>query len=201
MKAKQAREETVGHQLDVAGFAELQKKWLVAMLCLYRCEGRDTPSAADARAAIANIEGEWLRRASLANGDPGYFPWPSTEAPKGSGHFATHTWKSEGMLAYLGYHVGSTSELRADDRRLLLTRFFGMYLPPLNGPRYLAEWDVPTSPGRLQKMAECIAAFTRNAKRRRNAVFQLAIEQWEDDLNFLYQAFYVGRFRFDWPQT
>jgi hypothetical protein len=201
MKAKQVGQGIAGKQFDLAGYDELRKKWLAAMLSLYRSDGRDTPYAAEARNALVKIEEEWLRRAALPQGAPGYFPWPSIEAPHGNGRFTASTWKSEGMLAYLGYHVGTTSDLQSDNRRLLLTRLFNMPLPPLNGPSYLAEWDVPNTPGRLQKMAECIAAFTRNAKRRRNPVLHLAIEQWEDDLRFLYRAFYVGRFRFDWPVT
>jgi hypothetical protein len=50
-------------------------------------------------------------------------------------------------------------------------------------------------------MAETIAALARNAKRRADVGMEGAIEDWEDDLDFLFRAFYRGRFRFGWPRS
>ena len=54
---------------------------------------------------------------------------------------------------------------------------------------------------RLRKLAETIAALTRNAKRRRDSIMATAIEHWEQDLEFLYYEFYVEKFYFGWPTT
>jgi hypothetical protein len=48
-------------------------------------------------------------------------------------------------------------------------------------------------------MAETIASFVRNAKRRRDAHMGSAIKDWEADLEFLYFGYYVDRFHFAWP--
>ena len=105
------------------------------------------------------------------------------------------------MLSYLGYHVGRTSELTAQQRTAILGRAFGMRLPPLNGVEYMKQWALPKSSGRLKKMAETIASFARNAKRRRHDRLAVAVEHWEHDLSYLREAFYVGRFNFGWPQV
>lgn len=52
---------------------------------------------------------------------------------------------------------------------------------------------------RLKKMAESIAAFARNAKRKRTSVLDDAVVDWEADLRFLFETYYVGKFRFEWP--
>jgi hypothetical protein len=48
-------------------------------------------------------------------------------------------------------------------------------------------------------MAHCIAAFTRNAKRRSAHDYAEAIADWEADLDYLYREYYVGHFSFAWP--
>jgi len=50
-------------------------------------------------------------------------------------------------------------------------------------------------------MAEALAHFARNAKRRRNSNLADAIQQWEADMSFLRSSFYAGRFDFPWPAT
>ena len=50
-------------------------------------------------------------------------------------------------------------------------------------------------------MAESIAAFARNAKRRRQINLNDAIGEWEADLEFLYEEYYVGHFHFAWPAS
>jgi hypothetical protein len=72
---------------------------------------------------------------------------------------------------------------------------------PIFPKEYLAEWDSPGTASRFRKLAETIAALTRNAKRRRDALFETAVEHWEQDLRFLYDRFYVGTFGFGWPDT
>ena len=54
---------------------------------------------------------------------------------------------------------------------------------------------------RLRRLANEIARFARNAKRKRSANMESAIADWEDDLHYLYRQYYVGKFGFGWPTT
>lgn len=63
------------------------------------------------------------------------------------------------------------------------------------------QWGQPESADRLRKMAEAIAAFARNLKRREDDRMQQAIDSWEGDLDYLFETYYVGHFRFAWPIT
>lgn len=147
---------------------------------------------------VEAIEGEWRRRAILARLDPDHFDWPSTQATPGNGAFGSID-HAEGILGYLGYHVGKTGEASSARRQALLSRAFEGPLPPINGPDYMDEWGRPNTPARLRKMAESIASAVRSAKRRSHADYSVAIEHWEEDLRFLHDSYYVHRFSFHWP--
>lgn len=54
---------------------------------------------------------------------------------------------------------------------------------------------------RLQKMANCIATFARNAKRRRYASMELAIAEWEEDLAYLKDKCYRPAAGYVLPDT
>lgn len=54
---------------------------------------------------------------------------------------------------------------------------------------------------RLKKLANCIATFARNAKRRRNASMELAIAEWEEDLAYLKNKYYRPADGYSWPDT
>ena len=181
-------------------FARLLREWWQAIDYVHRFSKIDenAPDVVSARDRADAIEREWLRIADLPEDHPDYFKWPSTEAPMGHGGLGFSNWEAMGMLAYIGYKVGAGSPLVDEQRRALLLRIFAMNLPPLNGPDYLREWGAPSSPSRLRKMAESVAALARNAKRRRNASWQIAINHWETDLRFLRARLYVGKFGFGW---
>lgn len=153
---------------------------------------------ADARELLAAIDAEWTRRGAGPDQPEDWFRWPDAEAGVGDGSLAGG-WQDEGVLAYLGYHVGKSSDLSSPLRKAILGRAFAGEIPPAFPRGYLAEWGAPSTAGRLRKIAESIASFTRNAKRRRDDRFDLAISDWEHDLTFLHDEYYVGRFRFDWP--
>lgn len=61
--------------------------------------------------------------------------------------------------------------------------------------------NVASSAQRLQKLAETIAALTRNAKRRNAARMDKSIREWESDLAYLKRRYDEGRFSFTWPVT
>jgi hypothetical protein len=126
------------------------------------------------------------------------FDWPSTLV-WGEGHKPIDALFLEtGMLGYLGYHVGHHG-LDSRSRRKILARVFEKRLPrPSSFPKhYLDEWAQPKSCERLQKLAESIAAFCRNAKRRSSPP-RAAISDWEADLAWL-KIEYYDPCRFRWP--
>lgn len=149
---------------------------------------------------IEAIESEWTRRSIIARLDPDFFKWPSTKAAPGNGTFAALDY-AEGILGYLGYHVGKTGESSSARRQTLLSRVFEGSLPPINGAEYMREWHKAGSAIRLEKMAVSIASAVKSAKRRRDADYGVAIEHWEEDLKYLHRAYYIGRFAFDWPSS
>ncbi len=108
---------------------------------------------------------------------------------------------SDGMLSYLDYRVGRQNGEVASIRQRILSRVFEGRLPPVFPTDYMSSWGAPKSAARLRKIAESIAAFTRNAKRRRDYKMDDAISDWESDLGFLYDRYYIGHFSFGWPIT
>lgn len=107
----------------------------------------------------------------------------------------------EGVLRHYGYKVGMHG-LPENERWEILDSIF---LNPLSNnvgdASYLSEWGEPGSSRRLQKLAESIAAFARNTKRRRKGDFSKAIRDWETDLAYLERTHYRNRFSFQYPRT
>lgn len=110
-------------------------------------------------------------------------------------------WWEQGMLGFLGYHVGQTNPTSRDARRCILAYVFECNLPPLNGPGYFFQWGAPHSARRLVKLADTAASLARNAIRRDSRALCMAIRNWEEDLEYLHERYYVGRFDFPWPTT
>lgn len=155
----------------------------------------------NARLVIDAIHKDWERRRRKGPAPEDFFHWPDTNAPIGMGKLSTEGWLQEGLLRYMGYQVGSTQGVSTPVRRRILEEIFDGALPPVFEPSYLEKWGPPQSPFRLQQMAETIAALARNAKRRRNPSYYGAIRDWERDLMFLYEQYYIDRFHFGWPST
>lgn len=133
------------------------------------------------------------------------FNWPSTaaEPSTGSGTVDKDSWPHIGLLSYAGYAVGLKGKQEAV-RWQVLSRVFEMVtLPRLESEVYVLSWGVAKSASRLRKMAESIAAFCRNAKRKDGSDMDLAIDEWESDLAWLKRTYYDGRFdrAFAWPET
>ena len=155
-----------------------------------------------AKRALSAINKEWANRARREPfPSDSSFKWPSTEAPGGDGRLDARGWLAEGLLAFMDYRVGRTNGTPALVRRALLSQIFMGNLPPVFPPDYLHSWGTPASSARLQELAETIAAFTRNAKRNQSADMSDAIHDWEDDLQFLYEEYYVHHFHFAWPSN
>ena len=186
-------------------FEKLQRDWKAAFTILLRYED-ENPNArnvVEARHRLNLIEAEWDRRRSLKPGEPDYFPWPSTEI--GAAAAATKSSAinlyEKGMLGCLGYQVGVSSPLTGAQRARLLGQVFLMRLPPLNDLKYMTSWGQPSTGPRLHKIAECLATFVKNAKRRSGDSFYTAIAHWEADLLHMRRQYYDGRFDFLWPRA
>jgi hypothetical protein len=149
------------------------------------------------RRTISAIADEWRRRRD----DEDYFSWPSTDAPMGLARLGTIDAPDLGILAALGYRVGKTHGQPDELRRFVLDYVFQGDLPPINDASYMSQWDKPLSSRRLRKMANTIASFIRNFKRKASGNYELAILHWNDDLSYLHQRYYVGMFGFEWPDV
>ena len=150
---------------------------------------------------LDEIERQWHERSKQPIVSEDFFEWPSTEATPGSNKIVLDHLPQEGLLSYLGYRVGNTHGISSYVRHQILRQIFERHLPPVFPSSYLAEWDLPRSSQRLRKMAETLAAFTRNAKRRDEDTLLDAIRSWETDLRYLYDRYYIGHFQFAWPAT
>jgi hypothetical protein len=129
-----------------------------------------------------------------------FFRWPTTLAPSGDNILTTLGWPRKGLLSYLGYHVGKTGP-PTTTRREILDEAYNNTLPTVNNTVYMADWGAPRSGPRLEKIAESIAAFCRNRKRKDGLLQSVAIADWESDLAYLKSKYYDGVYDFHWPRT
>lgn len=130
-----------------------------------------------------------------------WFPWPTTIASPGARRLKGVDWRQNGMLSFLGYRVGETQPTPQDIRWCVLEYVFECHLPPLIDSKYYLEWERPLTAQRLRKLANVLATLTRNAKRRDGVSCAKAIDDWERDLVFLYEKYYLDLFHFGWPTT
>lgn len=129
------------------------------------------------------------------------FPWSTTTANTGTQSLSSDAFPyEEGLLRQYGYRVGMSGLLESERWEILDTVFLHPLLQMANAA-YLSEWGEPKSAKRLQKLADSIAAFTRNAKRRNRGSFSKAIQDWEADLAYLKRTYYNNRFSFQYPHT
>jgi len=178
---------------------DVRQLWFNAIAVL--ADDRKSKKHADARRIVDAIRKEWERRQKLPGDPSDFFEWPSTEASGGDGSIDARGWLPDGMLKCMGYKVGANEGLPRSLRQRILDEIFGGPIPPMFPLDYLSQWGAPGSAQRLRKMAETIAALTRNAKRRRDAKMATAIDHWEQDLEHLYYEYYVEKFHFGWPST
>ncbi|PMO64129.1 hypothetical protein BCT04_14555 [Vibrio breoganii] len=126
------------------------------------------------------------------------FRWPSTVVTEADGNLPEGEWPKLGMLKAVGYSVGQ-SGLAISIRAELLTNVYVQQLPHVTSQSYVDEWGAPESSRRLQKMAESLAAFARNAKRK-DADMSYAIRDWEHDLAWLKDQYYLKhKYTWSWP--
>ena len=128
------------------------------------------------------------------------FDWPNTYV-NGSSHGEILTeveWEKIGVLKYYGYSVGGNG-LRISERRLILDKVFHSTIPKgVWKYSYLKEWGEPKSSTRLKKMANSLASFCKNQKKRNH---KLAASHYESDLEWLKKKYYKNSLRFKWPRA
>ena len=132
-----------------------------------------------------------------------WFRWPSTELRPAGQHnrSAAHEHPDEGMLKRKGYHVGHTKPVGEGLRRRYLDELF-VELLYHEESEYLTKWGDPASPHRLLKLANVLASLARSRKRRGEGlvgygIHGKAIDEWESDLVYLYDRYYVGQFGYE----
>lgn len=154
----------------------------------------------NAIAVSSHVMEECVRRGYVTyDGESGEFRWPTTDAPGGDGSLVLKELPKIGPLKALGYEVGKDARGPAQRHRLL-TKAFLEDLPQVQD---VGEWGANNSSQRLRKIADSIATFARNAKRRGSTSWGDAILRWENDLEYLRVNHYLGRFDGVWafPST
>ena len=113
--------------------------------------------------------------------------------------FAGKSWYEVGLLKVSGYSVGITEGKSTKERRSILNWIFLQdELHDIDDPAYASEWGEPKSTTRLQKMANSLASFARNAQRSPHDT-SVAVKEWKEDLDYLYHTFYQQWHRVPWP--
>lgn len=134
---------------------------------------------------------------------PGVPEWPyEAKAPQSVALAGNHFSYSRGVLSYMGYHVGKAATLTSERRHRILDYVLLGALPQVNDPQYMRTWGRPKTAARLRKLANAVATFARNARRKRKKNMGQAIAEWEADLAYLKKRYYDRRRRdWKWPAT
>jgi hypothetical protein len=130
------------------------------------------------------------------------FDWPSTYVNDKPGETEINAnWLEKGFLGWLNYKVGKSGH-SLTKRHQILNRAFNEQIPSIFPTSYINEWGAPRSHQRLMKIANSIASFCRTAKRRKRSNTEVAINDWESDLEWLRNEFYNPlNYGFNWPLT
>lgn len=129
------------------------------------------------------------------------FDWPTTRVESGGETELVVDWLKIGYLKFLGYAVGRSGDMEKKRRAVLQTAYRTPSLPSKFPRDYRKKWGQGRTSTRLKAMAYSIASFCRNAKRRPHAM-EIAVSEWEADLEWLRISYYKGRkHSFTWPNT
>lgn len=167
----------------------------------------DTPTGDDQETLYKLIE-QLLSEESASVPNNSWFGWPSTRvshsAPRQPMRSADIDMPSDGVFSYFGYHVGDTRPIPRNERHAILEKIFSASHEELQQsnlePQYLAEFGDAGSAKRLRKMANVLATLTKNLRRKQSPTGQdcsTAIADYESDLEYLRETYYVGVFGFN----
>lgn len=131
------------------------------------------------------------------------FTWPTTTL--GEGDRPNLVSSEYGLLSYLGYRVGEGRGIPENQRHMILEIIFLEEILGFSSSfdrDYIEKWGLKNSSKRLKKIADSIAYFVRSAKGKGQSHLK-AISDWESDLDWLKNKFYIGRFDHDfhWPYS
>jgi len=129
----------------------------------------DTRMHEAAANTLSAIEREWQSRSLHSRARTERYESPTT-----------------GMLANLGYHVGSTNGQTAAVRRRILKHVLERQLPLVSSFRYTDEWGPPNSPKRYSKLSQFLANQLTNPANRAKT---RAIMEWSEDLDWMQQNY------------
>jgi hypothetical protein len=88
-----------------------------------------------------------------------------------------------GLLATLGYRVGSTRGLNSNLRQAILERVCSAELPLVFSHSYMAQWGEPDSWKRKRKLQNTLIAFIES--KNGQPCFGKAVRDWSEDLVYL----------------
>lgn len=132
----------------------------------------------------------WHNALSYKNPDEGKivrdiveYEWKSREIDlhERSNGFVPET----GLLAALGYRVGSTRGLKAELRQAILTRVYNAELPLVFSRSYMAQWGKPKSSQRSRKLTNTLIGLIES--KNGQSSFEKAVRDWSEDLEYLQQ--------------
>jgi hypothetical protein len=90
-----------------------------------------------------------------------------------------------GLLAALGYRVGSTRGLKGDLRQAILTRVYNADLPLVYSLSYMAQWGKPKSSQRRRKLTNTLNGLI--GSKDGQYCFEKAVREWSEDLDYLHE--------------
>ncbi|MBE0530097.1 MAG: hypothetical protein IH626_04660 [Rhodospirillales bacterium] len=121
-----------------------------------------------------------------------WFKWPEVGAFDAAGFSGKIEIDSHGLLSSVGYHVGQTAP-DAPERRRFLDQAFTATLPD-------RSMGSPSTCRRLHAMAYSIVFSIRQARRKTDKDYSVAIDHWTADLAWLKARHYDGKCgTFIWP--
>jgi hypothetical protein len=100
----------------------------------------------------------------------------------------------QGMLSFLGYHVGGKNAPNNYKRQAIIKGLFrARFLPLIGSAEYVSQWGSAQSKERLRKITWCLEGFIRNAEPQRRDM-RNSIARWDADLGFLKETLEADRF-------
>jgi hypothetical protein len=147
---------------------------------------KQAAKASDARRLKSLIQREWSKR-----------EFPIFKASAACDHDYAGNCPDEGMLSFLGYHVGNDGQPQPL-RRAILVEICEGELPPVCSQTYLAQWGAPRSPERYHKLVRTLIALAESESRKPQQNLKRAIGERIDDLRFLRDR-YGLRFAYPLP--
>jgi hypothetical protein len=122
-------------------------------------------NSTDAQLVITTVGQEWKKRLDLAR----------------TGMYSPQT-PDIGMLATLGYHVGSVNGEKTPIRRKILAHLLEGELPMVSSAAYTDGWGAPNSGKRYEKLIHFFGSHLNNKAHADNSQ---AIIEWAEDLDWV----------------